>query len=172
MIERAWKTLSTMMIAAYALALTEWPDPPPRFVWNATPSARVGLYAVREADKLAVGDLVVVRPPKPLADWLAEGGYLPTGVPLMKRVAALPKQIVCRDSTGIVVDGIATAAARERDRLGRPLPLWLGCRTIGTGELFLMNRNEPDSLDGRYFGPTPSSAVLGRAHALWTRDGT
>ena len=33
-----------------------------------------------------------------------------------------------------------------------------------------MNWDEPDSLDGRYFGPTPRSALLGRARPLWTGD--
>jgi type IV secretory pathway protease TraF len=31
-----------------------------------------------------------------------------------------------------------------------------------------MNWNEPASLDGRYFGPLPRSAIVGRAAPLWT----
>ena len=31
---------------------------------------------------------------------------------------------------------------------------------IGGGELFLMNLEAADSLDGRYFGPFPASAVI------------
>ena len=58
--------------------------------------------------------------------------------------------------------------ARERDRRGRPLPIWQGCRVIANGEVFLMNWDEPASLDGRYFGPTPFSAIVGRAEPLWT----
>jgi type IV secretory pathway protease TraF len=57
--------------------------------------------------------------------------------------------------------------ARERDARGRPLPTWHGCRAIGSGELFLMNWQSADSLDGRYFGPIPASAVIGRAHPIW-----
>ena len=59
-------------------------------------------------------------------------------------------------------------AARERDRRGRPLPVWQGCREVPQGELFLMNWDEPASLDGRYFGPLPITAVVGRAVPLWT----
>ena len=59
-------------------------------------------------------------------------------------------------------------AARERDRRGRPLPVWQGCRLVAEGEVFLMNWDEPASLDGRYFGPIPSSAIVGRAEPLWT----
>ena len=35
------------------------------------------------------------------------------------------------------------------------------------GEVFLLNA-DPRSLDSRYFGPLPASAVVGRAQAVWT----
>jgi type IV secretory pathway protease TraF len=60
--------------------------------------------------------------------------------------------------------------ALERDRSGRPLPDWQGCRVIATGDVFLMNWDVPDSLDGRYFGPIPVSSVIGRAVPLWTDE--
>ena len=75
---------------------------------------------------------------------------------------------MCRNELLIAVDGIDMGAARERDNHGRALPVWQGCRIIATGEVFLMNWDEPASLDGRYFGPIPISAILGRAEPLWT----
>ena len=107
-------------------------------------------------------------PPEPLASSLARGGYLPRGVPLLKRILALPGQSVCRDELIISVDGVNVGTARERDRRGRALPVWQGCRTIVDGEVFLMNWDEPASLDSRYFGPIPISAIIGRAEPLWT----
>jgi type IV secretory pathway protease TraF len=94
--------------------------------------------------------------------------YLPRGVPLIKRILALPDQSVCRHELRIVVDGIDMGAARERDRRGGALPVWQGCLIIAVGEVFLMNWDEPASLDSRYFGPIPISAILGRAKPLWT----
>ncbi|MDU0960632.1 MAG: S26 family signal peptidase, partial [Bradyrhizobium sp.] len=58
--------------------------------------------------------------------------------------------------------------ARERDGRGRPLPIWEGCRVIAEGDVFVMNWQSGDSLDGRYFGPLPSSAVIGKAVPVWT----
>ena len=49
----------------------------------------------------------------------------------------------------------------EHDRRGRDLPVWQGCRVIAQGEVFLMNWDEPESLDSRYFGPIPLSAIVG-----------
>ena len=113
-------------------------------------------------------DLVVVTPPEPVARFLAERDYLPRGVPLLKHVLALPGQTVCRIRLAIMIDGVVMASARERDHRGRPLPVWQGCRMIAEGEVFLMNWQSADSLDGRYFGPLPVASILGRAVPLWT----
>jgi type IV secretory pathway protease TraF len=58
--------------------------------------------------------------------------------------------------------------ALARDRRGRALPVWQGCRAISQGEIFLMNWDEHASLDDRYFGPIPFSAIIGRAKPLMT----
>ena len=49
-------------------------------------------------------------------------------------------------------------------------PVWQGCRVIAEGEVFLMNPDVGDSLDGRYFGPFPASAVIGHAIPLFTDE--
>lgn len=60
------------------------------------------------------------------------------------------------------------AQAGERDHTNRPLPVWRGCFTLLTAEVFLLNWDEPASLDGRYFGPFPIESLIGRAAPLWT----
>ncbi|HEY9579536.1 MAG TPA: S26 family signal peptidase [Rhizorhapis sp.] len=142
----------------------------PKLIWNASASTPIGLYAIGAPGPLEVTDLVAVRPPEPLAAFLSDGGYLPRGVPLMKHVAALPGQRVCRNGTAITVDGIAMGDALDHDRRGRPLPIWTGCRLVADGELFLMNWQVRDSLDGRYFGPLPANSVIGRATPLYTDE--
>ena len=101
---------------------------------------------------------------------MRERGYVGRGVPLLKRVLGLPGQEVCRVGRTVIVDGIEMGEALERDSLGRDLPVWQGCRVIANGELFLMNWEVRDSLDGRYFGPIPASSVIGRALPLWTDE--
>ena len=71
---------------------------------------------------------------------------------------------------GFTVDGVEMGDALDHDRIGRALPVWQGCRVIADGQLFLMNWDVPDSLDGRYFGPIPASSVIGRALPLWTDE--
>jgi len=62
----------------------------PWLIWNAGASAPIGLYAVERASALRVADLVIVRLPESVAQFLADGGYLPIAVPLVKYVAACP----------------------------------------------------------------------------------
>ncbi len=143
--------------------------PKPQLLWNASASVPVGLYAIDVGAVPAPGDLVAIAPPAPLSNWLASRGYLPRGVPLLKRVAATEGALVCRSGVFVTVDGAPAARALPADRMGRTLPLWLGCRRLQSGELFLLGVS-PDSLDGRYFGPLPASAVIGTAHPILTRD--
>ena len=160
--------LVTMTLGIVAIGTTAGPGTTPGLVWNVSGSVPTGLYRVRPARGLAVAALVVAYPPEPLARWLAERRYLPRGVPLLKPVLALAGQTVCRAGPVITVDGREWGAAREQDHNGRPLPVWQGCRVIGAGEIFLMNPDEPASLDGRYFGPIPLAVIVGRAEPLWT----
>jgi conjugative transfer signal peptidase TraF len=155
---------SSLAVAGLCLA-----RPTPRLVWNATASTPVGLYALSAAGSPRAGDLVAVRPPEPVADILAKGGFLPRGVLLLKPAAALPAQTVCRNGDAVSIDGRRVGAALDRDHLGRPLPRWSGCRRLRPGELFLMNPAVPQSLDGRYFGPLPGATVVGRARPIWTQ---
>jgi conjugative transfer signal peptidase TraF len=140
--------------------------PSPILLWNVTASAPVGLYRVRDGGPFAVGDWVAARPPATLRTSFAERRYLPAGVPLVKQVAAVAPQRVCRIGGRISVERRAVAEARAHDRMGRLLPDWNGCRRLRPGELFLVNA-APDSLDGRYFGPTSAHDVVGRLTPLW-----
>ena len=160
-----------MMLAAATVGLSSIGERSmPRYLWNVSESVPIGLYRLRPIGSLTVTDLVAVRPPEPTATFLADGNYLPRNVPMLKRVLALPGQTVCREHLTITVDEIAMGIARERDGRSRPLPVWQGCRVIASGQVFLMNWQSADSLDGRYFGALPANAILGRAEPVWTDE--
>lgn len=167
---RARKTLLVTAAALTLIGASAAIRSDPLVVWNASASVPIGCYAITPIDRSQVGDLVAVRPPQPLTDWLVESGYLGRDTPLLKHIAALPGSEVCRDGETILVDGAAVAEARERDRLGRPLPVWRGCRTLREGEVFFLNSDHPESLDGRYFGPLGAETIIGRATPIWTRE--
>ena len=140
------------------------------YIWNASASVPIGLYRLQPIGSLFVTELVAIQPPEPTAKFLADGGYLPRGVPMLKRVLALQGQTVCREQLTVIVDSIEMGEARVRDSKGRSLPVWRGCRVIAAGEVFLMNWQSADSLDGRYFGVLPTTSIIGRAEPLWTGE--
>jgi len=142
---------------------------PPALLWNATASAPIGLYRVH-GGTLAIGDWVAARPPESMKTMLTERRYLPSGVPLVKRIAAVSPQRVCRFGARVTIDQLTVARALIDDRMGRPLPAWGGCRRLRYGELLLLNP-APDSLDGRYFGATSVRDVVGRLTPLWIVGG-
>ena len=165
-------TLLSMLAGTALIVASAWGRPDIRFIWNASASVPVGLYRIVPGNHVDVTDLAVVMPPAELAAFLDERGYLPRGLPLIKRVLALGGTRVCRrDSAIIAYDGIY-AVARAHDSRGRPLPVWQGCRTLQDGEVFLMNWDAPDSFDSRYFGPLPVKTIVGRAIPVWTTDDT
>jgi len=165
--------LATMLATAFTsltLGTSAVIDVPKILIWNASASAPIGLYLVQPADDLDVTDLVAAAAPPLIAELMAARGYLPMGVPMLKRVMALPGQTVCRNGLDIIAFGMIVGHARERDTAGRRMPVWQGCRRIAADEIFLMNFDVEDSVDGRYFGPFPRGFVIGRALPLLTDE--
>lgn len=168
---RAWFIVGAAAIGA--IAASAFVDFPTRIIWNASPSAPIGFYQVKPLDRLDVPALVAVHPPERIERFVIERGYLPPDIPLLKRVVGLPGQTVCRLDRTITVDGVAMGEALLHDSIGRPMPVWQGCRRIAADEVFLMNWTVENSLDGRYFGPIPATSIIGSAVPLWTdEDGT
>lgn len=140
-------------------------NPKPLLVWNMTASAPTGLYR-RAGDMVQIGDWVLLRPPSDVAAFAVHRDYLPNNVPLIKRVAALHGDIVCRDQTRISINGMARAQALSRDKAGRLLPVWQGCTRLKANQIFVLNLPS-DSFDGRYFGVVSRRQVIERIAPLW-----
>ena len=156
--------------AALATVIASVGPTAPRLVWNASASVPIGFYTIAPVERLEVPDLVAVMPPESVAAFMVERGYVARDVPLLKHVLGLPGQRVCRAGRAISVNGVPLGEARDHDSFGRELPVWQGCRVIAEGEVFLMNPDVGDSLDGRYFGPFPASAVIGHSIPLFTDE--
>lgn len=138
----------------------------PLLLWNASASAPIGLYAVAAPDGIETGDMIIARVPERLRMLAARRRYLPANVPLVKRVAAEPGDTVCASGLAVFVNGRRIARRLEHDGIGRPMPWWTGCVTLRRGALFLL-MDDPASFDGRYFGPTGRTDIVGKASLLW-----
>jgi conjugative transfer signal peptidase TraF len=158
-----------------ALAWASFVSSLPRLTYNPSDSVAVGWYRVDPLDhradslpsSLPVNSIVLVPLPTEAGALAAQRGYLPTRVPLLKRVGAIAPQEVCIADGIVRIEGVPAAAVLRADRLGRPLPAWQQCRRLEPGELFLLSVTNPASFDSRYFGPVSASTVIGVAHPVW-----
>jgi conjugative transfer signal peptidase TraF len=170
-------SLSVCSLAA--LAWASFVHPLPRLTYNPSDSVAVGWYRVDPLDhhasslsrplppSLRVGSIVLVPLPAEAAALAAQRGYLPTRIPLLKRVGAVAPQEVCIVGGSVRIDGVPSAAVLAADRWGRSLPSWQQCRRLRPGELFLLSVTNPASFDSRYFGPVSATAVIGVARPVW-----
>lgn len=125
---------------------------------NESPSLPKGLYLRDIGASPDRGATVAFAQPPAALRYLGGLG-MPADVLLIKRVAAVEGDLVCRGRVAV------TAASRmapivERDRRGARLPQWRGCRRLERGEVFVLG-DTPDSFDSRYFGPVVVSDVDG-----------
>ena len=165
------RRLPVALSTGLGLAALAWPSlhaPIACIVYNPSDSVPRGWYRIGPADSLHVGSIVLAQLPAEAATLAAQRGYLPTGIPLLKRIGAMPPQRVCLQGRIVRIDDVVIAATLATDSLGRPLSAWQQCRSLLDGELFLLSSTNPVSFDSRYFGPVSASAVIGSAHPLWT----
>lgn len=160
-----------LALASAALLLTLFAAYTPWSAWllyNPSASAPRGWYLRRPVQEPRPGALVLAHLPPAIASFAERRGYLPSSVPLLKRVGAIAPQHVCMRGGAVRIDARIVGHARTRDGAGRPLAAWPGCRKLRPGEVFLLAAGSAPSFDGRYFGPVPRSAVFGEAVPLWT----
>lgn len=163
---RLWPTAAAAL-CVLPLSATVLLRPRPLLVWNASASSPLGLYAVGPADHLRPGQMALAWAPDHARRLAAQRHYLPYGVPLVKRVSAIAGARVCAKSGVVLVDGRPVAVRFKRDLSGRTMPWWSGCRRLRRGDLFLLSSGGPSAFDGRYFGVTSASEVIGRARLIW-----
>ncbi len=150
-------------------ALLIRPGARPRYVLNLSHSAPIGLYRLKAAP-LHRGAFAVVLLGQPWRDLARSRSYLLSKAWLIKPVAALAGDRICRSGRMITINGRPAAIAQPEDKKGRFLPEWEGCKTLVEGELFLLSE-KADSFDGRYFGVTPRSALIAKAIPVSERLG-
>lgn len=141
-------------------------DVPPRLLYNPSPSAPKGFYNVHRADRLKLNDMVAASVPEPMRSLAVERGYLPGNVPVVKRIVAGEGDHLCFRDGVVHLNSEPLVKPLDADFLGRPMPVWKGCRVLAEGEFFLAMTDVPTSLDSRYFGPVTYNDILGRAEPV------
>jgi len=162
------KFIAVGCVAVAALAIAMVMDFTPRMVWNATPSAPIGLYRIQMRAP-GIGEFVLVEPQGEAASLIVERGYLPPNTLLIKGVSALSGDEICRMNERIMINKTHVANVLLEDSQGRSMPRWSGCFTLRYDEFFLLNAHEK-SLDGRYFGATKRGEIIGVAIPVFVKE--
>lgn len=132
----------------------------PLALWNTTPSEPEGLY-LRSTELPGKGAIIAFRLPEPGFAYVDDAMPYLRRQSLLKAVAAGQGDLVCIGPDGLAINGVHLGPIAARDSRGRLLPHWIGCRRLGSDELFVFSARVPNSFDSRYFGPVSRSAVLG-----------
>lgn len=146
--------------------------------WNSTQSLPPGLYWASPVTSLRIGVIVeFCAPPGRFLDTGMSRGYLGNGncpggvLPLMKKVAALPGDVIDIDAGGVRVNSQLWPRSRPlpQDRRGRPLPtVRLKGLRLAPGQWLPMSDHSPTSFDGRYSGPIDQRVILATLRPLLT----
>lgn len=137
----------------------------PVLVWNRSPSVPIGLYRVL-ARPPHVGDYVVFRLSGTMQALAERRSYIGPNTPLLKHVATMEGDWVCRRGQAVLVSRQQVAIALGTDRAGKPLPVWRGCHQLQHGQVFVLGTH-PESFDSRYFGPIDREQIAGAAIPLF-----
>jgi conjugative transfer signal peptidase TraF len=159
-----WLTLAGISLVIFGAIF----DPLDRLIWNRTESAPTGLYWLSD-EPFTHGRWVVVSSQSAFAEWAQTRGYVGKDWPLLKQIAGMPGDEICRNGSEIRINNQPAAIAKERDSNGRNLPVWSGCSILQADEVFLLTPH-PASLDGRYFGPIKQTDLDGVAIPLMTSE--
>ena len=139
--------------------LTELKTEPP-VILNETPSMAKGAYVrVNDAAKLKRGDIIAMEMTGQARDYLVRKLGYPEDTMLIKRVAGISGDLVCREKNAVTIGSKAVVAARM-DRHGNSLPAWRGCRVLSPNQVFLLG-DHASSFDSRYFGPVTKDELSG-----------
>jgi type IV secretory pathway protease TraF len=119
-----------------------------------------GLYVrIDDAHDLKRGEIVALPMPTAAKEYLVGKLGYPADTLLIKRVAALPGDIVCRQADTLSVAG-KTLQAKARDMHDNVLPNWQGCHKLSNERIFIQG-DHLGSYDSRYFGPVSRHALSG-----------
>ena len=147
-------------------ALPELKTKPP-VILNETASMAKGVY-VRLGDvaDLKQGDIIALPMNSASRNYLVQKLGYPKDTILIKRVAGLAGDLVCRRDSQVTINKRTLVAARS-DRQGNLLPAWNGCRVLSSDEVFLLGDHQ-SSFDSRYFGPVLQGELAGTYRAALT----
>ena len=140
----------------------------PTLLLNLTPSLPKGVYKLEPVTDIKKGEIVAFRPPARVYRALGTRAWLNEEKLFIKPIGATTGDTVCNKGNVLLVNQDRELLVSHSDSQGQKLPRLEGCRTVGSREFLPISTHSPRSFDGRYFGPIPTSGIVGKATPLFT----
>lgn len=135
---------------------------------NMSSSEAIGLYSI-ERDKLPQkGDLVLLKVPSTLQQYIYGRGWLPSGWPLLKRVGGIEGDRYCYSQSVFIINDNYIGEIFSHDSKGLPLPKMTGCYKVKTDNFLPVATGLISSFDSRYFGEISTKYIEGIAKPIIT----
>ncbi len=161
--------LMTTSCSALALLIPSFCTLSPVIVWNMSPSSPIGLYLLQN-ETAKHGDFIAIKLEECAADLAETRNYLPKSALLIKRVASVQNDTICRVGDDIFINNKLVAKALKYDNRGRNMPFWTNCLNLNSKQIFVLSADK-NAFDSRYFGPVNRSQILGIARPIWLSEG-
>jgi len=131
----------------------------PFLIWNASPSAPVGLYRL-VPDTIQTGRRVAVRPPEEVRALGVRLGVMRAGDLLIKTYAAGAGDLICEREGHLERNGVRLAPLVAGGYGPGLFDAGAPCRRLSEGEVLLLGDGSR-SWDGRSFGVLSVSGLIG-----------
>lgn len=161
---KRWYPLILVLCCLMLAIVVQWLRTP-LLIWNTTSSLPKGFYRIEPG--YGYGDIVAFDIPEHFQGLVQERGWIPLYDRLLKRVVGMAGDTICIHQTDITLNGVWFGKTRLADSKGRPLPQLEGCHTVQTGQVWVMLKDNPLSLDSRYYGAVDTRLIYGKALPTW-----
>lgn len=138
---------------------------------NYTNSEPKGIYISVDDRDFNVGDLVIMKVPENMYEFVYGRGWLPEKTPLLKSIGALTGISYETHENNFYVDGVYIGTVSKIDSLGRFLPqIKLSRHIVEEGYFLPISTYNEHSFDGRYFGAIPVGLIKTKVKPLLIID--
>lgn len=138
----------------------------PLLIWNTTTSLPKGIYRIHAGYE--VGDIIAFDIPQTILPLVRERGWIPDYDRLLKRVVGRAGDAICFREQSIFLQGEYFDQRSLVDSQGRAMPQLSGCHFVKPGQVWVMLKGQPLSLDSRYFGAVDTVTIYGKALPVFT----
>lgn len=139
-----------------------------RITYQASKSMTKGLYLIRPAKSFHRNDIALFRPPIQIRSYMVNAHWIPKNSWMLKKIWGLPGDLVCWEGNYLQINNkkirLLKSEIKKHQYLENYLPTLKGCHELQKDQYLLLSNKVKNSFDGRYFGPTNKSQILGKAY--------